>query len=66
MMINTLMGLMVAASPILVVVMLLELAAWRDRVREAAVARQIRLTDAIGAELGPVAAPVVTKPLWGP
>jgi hypothetical protein len=46
--------------------MLVGLAAWRDRVREAVAARQIRLTDAIDAEVGPVAAPVVTKRLWGP
>jgi len=52
--------------PILVVVLLLELAAWRGRVRAAAIERQITLTDAIAGELGPVVAPVVRKGLWGP
>lgn len=52
--------------PILVVVALLEVAGWRDRVRVAAVARQIALTDAIAEELGALVAPVVRKRLWGP
>ena len=45
---------------------LLALAAWRDRRRDAVVARQIRLFDAIADELGAIVAPVVTKPLRGP
>jgi hypothetical protein len=53
-------------SPILVIVGLLALAAWRDRRREAMVARQIRLTDAIAEELGPIVAPLVRKPLGRP
>ena len=64
-MVTTLAGLAVATLPVLVVVVLLALAAWRDRVREAVVARQIRLTDAIAAELGAIVAPVVRKRLWG-
>jgi hypothetical protein len=54
------------SSPILVILGLLALAAWRDQRREAMVARQIRLTDAIADELGPIVAPVVVKPLRGP
>ena len=54
------------SSPILVIAGLLALAAWRDRRREGMVARQIRLTNAITAELGPIVAPVVAKPLGGP
>jgi hypothetical protein len=54
------------SSPILVVVGLLSIAAWHDRRREAIVARQIRVTDAIANELGAIVAPVVTKPLGGP
>jgi hypothetical protein len=54
------------SSPILVIAGLLALAAWRDHRREAIVARQIRLTDAIADELGPIVAPVVAKPLGGP
>lgn len=56
----------VAISPIVAVVLLLELAAWRERRVRAAVARQIALTDAIAAEFGAIVAPVVRKPLWGP
>lgn len=56
----------VAISPIVAVVLLLELAAWRERRVKAAVARQIALTDAIAAEFGAIVAPVVRKPLWGP
>ncbi len=53
-------------SPILAVGVLLELAAWRDRRRQAGIARQIALTDAIAGELGAIVAPVVTPALWGP
>jgi hypothetical protein len=45
---------------------LLALGAWRHRRREAMVARQIRLTDALADQLGAIVAPVVTKPLRGP
>jgi hypothetical protein len=58
--------LMTMSLPILVVIGLLTLAAWRDHRREGIVARQIRLTDAIADEIGPVVAPVVAKPLGGP
>ena len=54
------------SSPILVVIGLLALAAWRDRRREAVIARQVRLTDAIAEEVGPVVAPLVSKPLGRP
>jgi hypothetical protein len=53
-------------SPLLLILGLLALAAWRDRRREAAVARQIRLTDAIANEIGPIVAPLVSKPLGRP
>jgi hypothetical protein len=53
-------------SPILVVAVLLELAAWRDRRREVAVARQIAVTDAIAWEMGAIVAPEVKPALWGP
>ncbi len=55
-----------ALSPLVIVVALLELAARRERRIEGAVARQIALTDAIAEELGAVVAPVVTKRPWGP
>ena len=53
-------------SPLLLIAGLLALAAWRDQRREAMVARQIRLSDAIADELGPIVAPVVSKPLGAP
>jgi hypothetical protein len=52
--------------PVLVVLGLLALAAWRDRRQEAMIARQIRLTDAIAEQLGAIVAPVVTKPFGRP
>ena len=58
--------LMLTLSPLIAVVVLLELAAWRERRIDAAIARQIALTDAIGAELGAVVAPVVAKPIGRP
>lgn len=65
-MLTAVTAILTISSPILVVLGLLSLAAWRDRRREAVVARQIRLTDAIADELGAIVAPVVAKPLGGP
>jgi hypothetical protein len=65
-MLTTLAVLATTLSPILAVALLLEFAEWRARQRETAVARQIRLTDALAWELGGLVAPVVRKPLWGP
>jgi sugar phosphate isomerase/epimerase len=53
-------------SPLVLIAGLLVLADWRDRRRAAGIARQVRLTDAIAAELGGVVAPVVSKPVGGP
>jgi len=39
---------------------------WRRRRRAEATLRQIALTDAIDAQLGPLVAPVVTDSWWGP
>ncbi len=58
--------ILTVSSPILVIIGLLSLAAWRDRRREAIIARQVRLTDAIADEVGPIVAPLVAKPLGGP
>lgn len=55
-----------ALIPILAVAALIELAAWLQRRRDAAIAHQVALTDAIASELGAVVAPVVKRPLWGP
>jgi len=38
---------------------------WLRSRRQEAIQRQIALTDAIDARLGPIVSPVVTKPLWG-
>jgi hypothetical protein len=65
-MLTTVGVLVVTLTPMVAVVALLELSAWFERRRAAAIARQITLTDAIAGELGAVVAPVVTKPLWGP
>ena len=46
-------GIILALSPLLTVGGLFALAEWRDRRRAMARARQIRLTDAIAAELSP-------------
>jgi hypothetical protein len=52
-------------TPILAIGALLWLASYRDRRREAALVSQIRLSDAIAAELGAVVAPVVRRPWRG-
>src|SRR5262249_45114939 len=65
-MLNAATVILTISSPILVVLGLLSLAAWRDRRRDAVIARQIRVTDAIASELGAIVAPVVTKPFGGP
>jgi hypothetical protein len=58
--------LVVTLSPIVAVVGLLQLAAWRERRRHLAIAHQIALTDTLARELGAVVAPVVWKPWRGP
>ena len=39
---------------------------WSRKRREAAVERQIALTDSLDGQLGAIVSPVVTKPLFGP
>jgi hypothetical protein len=39
---------------------------WCRRRRQTAIERQIALTDALDGQLGPIVAPVVKKPLFGP
>jgi hypothetical protein len=65
-MMTTAVLILTMSSPILVIFGLLAMAAWRDRRRDAMVSRQIRLTDAIADEVGPIVAPVVRKPLGRP
>jgi hypothetical protein len=57
--------IMIALLPFLAVWALLDLSRRIQRRREERVARQIALTDAIHRELGPVAAPDVTRSLSG-
>jgi hypothetical protein len=60
------LAILTVSSPILFVLGLLALAAWRDRRREAMIARQVRLSDALAEEVGPIVAPLVSKPLGRP
>ena len=53
--------LLVATSPIWLVIGLLWLAEWRAEAQARRVALQIQLTDAVHRELGAVAAPEVTR-----
>ena len=65
-MLNAAIMTLTMSLPLLVILGLLALAGWRDHRREAVLARQIRLTDAIADELGAIVAPLVAKPLGGP
>jgi hypothetical protein len=53
---TTVAAVILAIWPILTTIGLLALSAWRDRRRAAMTARQIRLTDALGHELGAMVA----------
>jgi hypothetical protein len=57
---TTLLGMAIAATPLLAIAGLLRLADWIQSRRDARYARQIALTDAIHRELGAVTAPTVT------
>lgn len=65
-MLTVLVAIGVVAVPFLAVVGLLLLVARWQRGREARVAQQIAVTEAIHRELGAVAAPSMAKPVWGP
>jgi len=58
---ETVIGLMFAASPLALVVLLLAVVERRQRHRHAEIARQIALTDALHARLGALVAPVVRR-----
>ena len=62
---TTLAGLAIAVTPFFAIVALLRLVDRIARRRDAALARQIALTDAIHRELGAVAAPTVHRRLGG-
>jgi hypothetical protein len=59
------LSLLVALSPIALLLAALSLASWRQRARLAEIARQIAVTDAIHAEVGAVVSPVVRRARWG-
>ena len=63
---HTVLGLLLAALPIVLVVALFRLVGATQRRRAAAVARQIHLTDRVHARLGAVVAPFVEKPFGRP
>jgi hypothetical protein len=63
---HTVLGLLLAALPIVLVVALFRLVGATQRRRAAAIARQIHLTDQVHARLGAVVAPFVEKPLGRP
>lgn len=56
----------IALVPFIAVVALLVVAERVQRRRDRVTARQVSITDAIHQELGPVVAPTVQKPAWGP
>jgi len=59
------LSLLVALSPVVVLVAALSLASWRQRTRLAEIARQVAVTDAIHAVLGAVVSPVARRTWWG-
>jgi hypothetical protein len=59
------LSLVVALSPIALIVAALWLSNWRQRLRLTEIARQIAVTDAIHAALGAVVSPVVRRTRWG-
>ena len=59
------LSLLVALSPIALLVAALRLATWRQRRQLAEIARQIAVTDAIHGALGAVVSPVVRRTFWG-
>jgi hypothetical protein len=63
----TLLGLITAAFvPLVILVAFLRLTTQRERARDARVACQVAVTDAIHRELGAIVAPTMRKRLWSP
>ena len=59
------LSLLVALSPVVMLVAALSLSSWRQRTRLAEIARQVAVTDAIHAVLGAVVSPVARRTWWG-
>ncbi len=63
---TTLLGTMIVLSYCLVILAAIVLPSWLERRRREAGELQGTLTGAIDAEVGPIVAPVVKRPFWGP
>ena len=59
------LSLLVALSPIVLLVAALSLSNRRQRTRLAEIAQQVAVTDAIHAALGAVVSPVARRTVWG-
>jgi hypothetical protein len=58
---ETLVGLLLAGSPFVLTIALLVMSERRQRARDAEIARQIALTDALAVRMGAIVAPVVRR-----
>ena len=58
------LSVLVTMVPFGLIFALLRLSSWRQRTRLTEISRQIAVTDAIHAALGPVVSPVVRRRLW--
>jgi hypothetical protein len=61
---SVVLPVVIALFPIGLILALLQLSTWRQRMRLTEIAQQIAVTDAIHAALGAVVSPVVRKKLW--
>ena len=59
------LSLLLAMSPVVLIVAALSLSSWRQRRRLAEIERQIAVTDAVHAAVGALVSPVVRRSLWG-
>ncbi len=62
----TLFGAMIALLYSLTILGAIVLPGWLERRRREAAELQAIITDAIDGEVGPIVAPVVKRPIWGP
>ena len=62
----TLLGVTIVLSYCLLILGVIVAPGWLERRRREAGELQGTLTDAIDAEVGPIVAPVVKRPIWGP
>ena len=62
----TFVGVLVALSYFGGILSTVLLPSWLGRRRREAARRQVVLTEALDGQLGPIVAPTVKKPIWGP